>query len=1367
MDDPYAVFSSPINATPSGTAITPQNDDPYAAFSSPDPESRKDAAEPPAGWIEAYKHAIAGRGMYSASPELPTSYRANQTGVVMDPEELARDAWIASQQRQVETRARAARDAGYAQRSRVGRAAEYAGGLATASLVGAEKQWREIGAAVQQGGVPSLLGVVAGNEFRQNPDYAPTAEAYASKITGVAPKDVLAAIRTGEESLDPVSRTVAQIAAMPAGFIEPANIAAMVVAHVPASVLADSAASSAIIAATEKRFGSAAAQAVGIGIHNAATGGAYGAVSSGGDVGSAAQGAALGVILGLPRIARAGLGRNIRPEATPESGPLDLAPPFQETPLERPATPRGAEDRGAIDAEMRRQADEAEAEAAADTSAAPPPPAPLAPGENVRDMVTLQNGTIQEVIEHKGLALVKMPGRNQPAIMPLDALQRVVPHDPTASVPLADAVTPPIPVVKEPEPAESAGSAPLPLVPEKGPLLRPESLQPNEKPDPKNLPFSPIASNYPALPLTKGGRPEPVPPEMTGPGRLPKDVAASISEPKVAAGPVNTVRGEKFVPTYRSQPPKVAFDRVAARWEPAKSAAEVASDAKTLAAKGTDVVVDAPADALAAVAGRPVSRLSSVAQWVADRVTGRVNQAMSKITSADREAGEAMVRWGAAKKFIPVAVRNDLIRIFGHVPIEEELNDFGAALTEDALQGTAAKKGGQVASILSPIGRFKTEADVIGYLAGKQSALAAYADIRAKKLEPFFQAATGLNAGEASSMAIPGKYTGQHVNLLAASEETNPIDPSHLPTPGGLAATLKRTPTTALSRTGQAVEYNTNFKDMLTHAYEQTYTEAMKRQAYDALVKGGLAVYDRPTKGLTIGGLPAVGFDIKRQVIVGKGGAFPQHQKIYLRADIANEFRQVFDNRLPDFGALNIGGAGVTTMQMLGLTDLTAHAFNGVGAIATAPGIVSGPGAPLIRATGGQLVVGVVKAMSRIRDFLKNDPETVAQLERLAQVGAYADKRMEGSGPLALSSKAMHALTTGMRLALADAYEHIAETTPGLEVSETGLREFINRRTGNYQRELRNWGDAVFRSAVSPFLVAGKTFNSLGLGLVTGQSGMRGTAGARRSMAIQQTAAVLGGAFVLPAIVNTLTTGSPTGRLGVPFGDVDTGKTRENGAPVTIANPIARLVRRGGRLIGANAMYEGWRRGLTATQIADMAVTDAFTTAMHPYIGPPVQFLGGILTGRDLTTGYPLPGASPEPGRSTMKARLVASTAKLNPLVTSVANLVRTAAGQSALSSTATTPGEVMGDIGNALVSGFTPPLHSTPARAASQSARITGAQLNDWLDQLRHEARDVPVAGGKRAAYIVQKIRGIDDPAIRGKAMSKLSKEWGKWLRD
>lgn len=629
-------------------------------------------------------------------------------------------------------------------------------------------------------------------------------------------------------------------------------------------------------------------------------------------------------------------------------------------------------------------------------------------------------------------------------------------------------------------------------------------------------------------------------------------------------------------------------------------------------------------------------------------------ESVPRTMAAAPESGNAMVRFASASVAAPHVARSMTREILGDRWKDQTFRDkLGAVLVEDRLR--AIRKGLQdaamretdpekVAALIDQVGQ-------VNRLTGEGKPFADETEFQAALNDPEIKAAIERHKATVQAqaekfhvetggqMAGAGLHTGAFVNLQPIFEDAPQMVFSGA-TKGDYTRPFKRKSVFSRQAKGTAEKYELDYGTLAERMIRGNFEEYTKRQLYDQLVKDGLAVVEGPgVPRPTFEGKPAVKFQIVR-----RGGAPGQTviQNLWVRPDIAPELRAAENLDGP------IRGAAATRMfnvinaiQLAGPTDATWHVANMMSSISSAQGGKS----LLVDLARKVPIANVIDSTVRVtlaaRKVLQRDPDVLRQLSELSQIGAVRPERAGGG----LNSRIINLLDKAGRFVRDDMYQNLVQR--GLiKASEEGRREWVNQM-GQYNPRLMGQFQAFFKEAgLSPFIVAGRNFNRQAMRRVTLSPGVRA---ANVQSAVQMRAVeafgVMATLLAVPAVLNSVTTGKPGGRAGVPFGGIDTGKDDKNGKPIYIDPAQWIGLRRGLRMTGMNAIVEGLRKGETTRRISQRAGQDIIGAAVHPWAGPAVQAPVITATGKT-TSGYK---ESKDPGNywENVKAAMI----NINPLL--------------------------------------------------------------------------------------------------------------------
>jgi hypothetical protein len=236
--------------------------------------------------------------------------------------------------------------------------------------------------------------------------------------------------------------------------------------------------------------------------------------------------------------------------------------------------------------------------------------------------------------------------------------------------------------------------------------------------------------------------------------------------------------------------------------------------------------------------------------------------------------------------------------------------------------------------------------------------------------------------------------------------------------------------------------------------------------------------------------------------------------------------------------------------------------------------------------------------------------------------------------------KVIKAIDRVGRVTMNQLYEELVKAG---KVEDTVLNraDFIGQM-GEYNKRLQGkWTQMLKEKGLSPFIVAGKNFNAMGLRALIGHPGVRAiNSKAMTEMAVQNMLAAYAAELAVPYAWNLYNKGegqpsdTRKGYLSVGQSDVDLSKYKQ--------------FKRGGRQFGLQGLREGMEKDWSSWKTGWAMASEAGRTALHPYAGPGVQAALIFLTGKDLT-GFTRSEVGPE-------NRAQAALENINPVLTSGAH---------------------------------------------------------------------------------------------------------------
>jgi hypothetical protein len=676
-----------------------------------------------------------------------------------------------------------------------------------------------------------------------------------------------------------------------------------------------------------------------------------------------------------------------------------------------------------------------------------------------------------------------------------------------------------------------------------------------------------------------------------------------------------------------------------------------------------------------------------------------------KLAEISQKVADKAIEFVTARDAAPYIARSMVTDVLG-----DKANDpafrkrFGAVLVEERLRAIqqglieASRKANdpaqrdalisQAADVRSLVGEdFKDEGDFRAALADPE--IQAALQRHKQSVQPMAEEAHALAGGQ---LAGSGPNTGAFVNLKAVFGE-GADEGEFLGTgraQGNLTNPLKRSTRFGKRAAGTAEKYETDYRELGERMVRGNYEEGTLRKLYGALEEAGIAKRTEP-------GQPIPEFNGKRGRILAVDRRAGKFENLAVDPNHYSELARALkvEEGWKNEGASMIGKV-LTGLQLKGIIDPATHSANLVAALVTAPGGKTFLSDFARRFPGVNLVDAITRISKEKMDLASDSPEIQRQLANLARLGAL---RFESKGFIG-------ALDKSVRLSLDSLYSDLVKRgiSPDTDV---GRRDFVNRAgqynpylMGRFARMLKDTG-------ISPFIVAGKNFNRLGLDAMLQRPGVATTGKGATAQLVAMNALRTGvAAVVIPSLINSMTVGSPMGRKGVPVGAIDLGSNDEKGNPRYFDPLQLMLVRRGMRITGVNQVVNDIKDGKLSGQTAHNALRDIISGQLHPYTGPFYNVAHTALFGTT-GTGYQ---ASKDPRSYTENAK--AAALQLNPLLSSAAKGVRD-------EDLAKTPGEKV---------------HSALAESGKQVARIVGlntgntpvgTSAGDSEDKVRGMVRD------------------------------------------
>lgn len=641
-----------------------------------------------------------------------------------------------------------------------------------------------------------------------------------------------------------------------------------------------------------------------------------------------------------------------------------------------------------------------------------------------------------------------------------------------------------------------------------------------------------------------------------------------------------------------------------------------------------------------------------------------------RTTAKSEASGNALVRYASATLAAPEVAKSYAGQVLGEKLHDKEFsNKLGAVLVEDRLHGIKAgllrqaeeartagdvdgaaefhELASQVTTLVGkPDSPFKSEADYQAALKDKD--IQAAIEKHRTTVMPF---AEKQHADLGGRISKPGPDTGAFVNL-------EPID-AEGDIPGGkkgggaskgdLTTPFKKGSAFSKRAYGTADNYVTDYNEIVRRMVSGNFEETAKRAMYDQLTQDGLATILPPGEAPSdINGSPPRKIQIERRGLPGPGGGRQLIRNLWVDQSVYPEVIRAMnlDETFKGAGAQQLANV-LNTIQIKGPVDGVVHVANILTSISGSQGGGSVVKDIIRRLPGVNIVDSIAKVTMRARDVVRDSPEVREQLAKLSEMGAGRRPHDDANA----MGKFIGTVDKAARLVRDDMYDNLVER--GLaQDSERGRREFVNQ-IGQYNARLSGQIAAKLKeTGVSPFIVAGRTFNRLALRRVTADPGVTAkTTAAAAQMRALEVANLVTGLVVVPMTVNYMLTGKPMGRPGTPVGAIDTGKTDDKGKIIYIDPQQWSGVRRGLRITGANAVMSGVQHGEGSGRIVDEAAREMIGSYLHPAAGPLVNL--GLTAATGYNTSSFRQAEKAAPGESQLKENAIAAAKQLNPLIES------------------------------------------------------------------------------------------------------------------
>jgi hypothetical protein len=638
---------------------------------------------------------------------------------------------------------------------------------------------------------------------------------------------------------------------------------------------------------------------------------------------------------------------------------------------------------------------------------------------------------------------------------------------------------------------------------------------------------------------------------------------------------------------------------------------------------------------------------------------------------------------------------------------------------------------------------FKTERDYQDFLSDPRfkEVVERHKDMWKSTVEPQYIAAMRLDPD--TELPSRGLQTGARVNLRAVQEGENPQNVVRTTSQGNLLNTLRKKSPFGIQATGTGEAYHTDLHDLMENTFGRQDEIANKNEFEKALVESGNAVEGKPGQEVNIEGRKAVGFPLQRKTVIVDGKPVAQNRTLYVNPKIASEYRIGANvDFTPSKGIFSKVTQLMNQSAIASATEASTHVMNLGSALFALP------------ATSGKLLNDAfLTSFGRadipvkiVQTITKSMQDNRAQIAGLSEIGAMRDYHEPTKIPvMRQASQLIQWMDKNTRLVLDDAYQRMK--AQGLvDPSETARREFVNQ-VGQYNSRAQPYLMGQMRKlGISPFVTAGKNFNTLGIREATLNPGVKATS---NTAALALRANMLSkwiGTAALIATTNYLLTkdkgGGVMGRKGTPLGYIDTGTKDKNGRNVIINVLGITGQGRALRVTGAKGFIDSERMGLDSHTAADTASRDMINAAISPWAGPLPRFAFGAASGYPTAVNVGREFPVVPPGTSQHISDFKNSVLQMNPVVAGIHQAMQP-----------NSSGWL-----DAVRSQF-PRLVPQSDRADSMTANypeiVQKAQANDFVNYVVHAARTVPMA--YRRQFTESQIQRLP-PALQEKARQEMN---------
>jgi uncharacterized protein YcgL (UPF0745 family) len=467
-----------------------------------------------------------------------------------------------------------------------------------------------------------------------------------------------------------------------------------------------------------------------------------------------------------------------------------------------------------------------------------------------------------------------------------------------------------------------------------------------------------------------------------------------------------------------------------------------------------------------------------------------------------------------------------------------------------------------------------------------------------------------------------GRVFGARVNLLPKSEEASwsRLDDPTKPTPGPSASNY-RNPNAKRDKFDRAAKftgnYSTDASAILSNVLFPRWNEVTKLRFYDDLVKSGKAFWGDGEVPEKINGEETTRLPVKVPETSKEGSTRQVEKTLVVPKSMVGEIRGVLDT---DYSLKqNPLAKFATQVQLFQLTDAVSHLKNLHSVVANALG-TKGFFTDIARKFPGIATGDSIIRIGKIISEIKSDsPAIRSELAFMAKNGMLREHYpATGVSKITKMQDIIHSVDTASRVTMNRFFDNLVNR--GLVENTMQNRRAFVQQIGEYNKRLMSpLMRTMSRSGASPFIVAGRNFNRFSKRVISGSPGV--TSSSNSSAAKMRLANVAGltTMVAIPALINYLSTGTVWGRRGTPVGAVDLGFPEDEKGNHKVLDLLQLYgIRRGLRATGIQSVADGLANGVPPSKIVDNAISDATSTAAHPWMGPALGAGFSALTGRRL-----------------------------------------------------------------------------------------------------------------------------------------------------